>query len=661
MNRDIQNTLKQGLAHFQSGRLAQAESMFNAVLSADPKNIDAMQLLGITLPQMGRPLEGEKLLRKAIRRNGKIARLHYNLGLVLEVQGKLKEAVMAFREAIKLEPKDEWPRVNLSVVYGKLNRLEEAIECCRRVLQINPKNVAAQANLGQFLWRQGDSSGAKQVLQQALQQQPNMVQALANLGAVLFSERELGQAEDILRRAVALGARDQEILGNLAGVLLANGEGGESEAIELCRDVVNTNPNSPDAQFNLGRALEYTEQWDDAMAAYSRSLELLPGFTEAMIGLAQAYMVMGRFNDARHLCREVLKNHPTSMEAYSLLLSLEDPEWIRANMATIEEIYQSGSDNDEGKRYLAFAMAKYSEKEGEYTKAFKHLQMGNGLRRSTYEYTTDVDQTLFNAIKKSFSTEFFRQREDYGSSDKSPIFILGMPRSGTTLTEQILASHSQVFGAGELPFVRQILSERCKPASIQQFPEISASMQRDGFESMALQYLDLIKARSGKSLRVTDKMPHNFLYLGVIRLMFPHAKVIHCRRNPIDNCLSIFKQDFTSLHKYAYDLEELGSYYLLYNDLMEHWRNTLPEGYMLDLVYEDMVADQEGMSRRLLDFCDLPWEDGCLEFHTTERAVKTASQAQVRRKIYTDSVKLWQHYADQLQPMIRILQDGNVI
>ncbi len=661
MNRDIQNTLKQGLAHFQSGRLVQAESMFNAVLSADPRNIDAMQLLGITLPQMGRPLEGEKLLRKAIRRNGKIARLHYNLGLVLEVQGKLKEAVMAFREAIKLEPKDEWPRVNLGVVYGKLNRLEEGIDCCRKVLKINPNNVAAQANLGQFLWRKGDNSGAKQVLQQALQLQPDMIQALANLGAVLFSERELEQAEELLRKAVALGGRDQEILGNLAGVLLAKGDGSESEAIDLCREVVKSNPNSPDAQFNLGRALEYTEQWNDAMAAYSRGLELHPGFTEAMIGLAQADMVMGRFDDARELCFKVLKTQPESLKAYSLLLNLEGPEWIQRNLEKIEELYREKGKSEGDKRKLAFALAKYSEKQGQYDKAFHHLEDGNRLRRTTFDYATKIDQTFFNAIKEVFSSEFFQQREDYGSSDKTPIFILGMPRSGTTLTEQILASHSQVFGAGELPFVQQMLIERCKPAPIQQFPDITAAMERDGFDSMASQYLDLIKTRAGESPRVTDKMPHNFVNLGVIRLMFPQAKIIHCQRNPIDNCLSIFKQDFTSLHKYAYDLKELGSYYLLYNDLMQHWRNTLPSGYMLDLVYEDLVADQEGMTKRLLEFCDLPWEDGCLKFHTTERAVKTASQAQVRRKIYTDSVKLWQRYEQQLQPMIQILQDGGVI
>ncbi|MEJ2529833.1 MAG: sulfotransferase, partial [Gammaproteobacteria bacterium] len=186
-------------------------------------------------------------------------------------------------------------------------------------------------------------------------------------------------------------------------------------------------------------------------------------------------------------------------------------------------------------------------------------------------------------------------------------------------------------------------------------------MEQNGLESMAREYLDLVKRRAGDFQRVTDKMPHNFLYLGVIRLLFPQAKVIHCRRDPIDNCLSIFKHDFTSLHKYAYDLKELGNYYLLYNDLMEHWRSSLPEGYVLDMVYEDMVADQEGMTRRLLDFCDLPWEDGCMEFHTTERAVRTASQAQVRRKIYSDSVKLWQRYEEQLQPMIRVLQDGGVI
>lgn len=661
MNRDIQHALQQGLAHFQSGRLAQADAIFNAVLRSDPKNIDALQFSGIVLSQMGRPQEGEKLLRKAIRRNGKIARLHYNLGLILEVQGKLKEAVMAFREAIKLDPKDEWPRVNLGVVYGKLNRLEEGVDCCRKVLKINPNNASALANLGQFLWRQGDSAGANVVLEQALKQQPNLVQALGNLGAVLFSERELQQAEEQLRRAVALGGRSQEILGNLAGVLLAKGDGGEAEAIELCREVANSNPNSPDAQFNLGRALEYTEQWNEAMAAYTRGQELHPGFTEAMIGMARADMIMGRFDEAKGLCQRVLTKQPSSLEAYSLLLGLEGPEWITANLAKIEAIYASAGSEGGGKRHLDFALAKYSEKQGEYEKAFQHLNSGNRLRRTTYDYATENDRTFFDAIKSVFTSEFFQQRAGCGSPDNTPIFILGMPRSGTTLTEQILASHSQVFGAGELSFVQQILIDRCKPSSLMQFPEIIAAMEQDGFESMAAGYLDQVTKRFGKSPRITDKMPHNFVNLGVIRLLFPHAKVIHCRRDPIDNCLSIFKQDFTSLHKYAYDLEELANYYLLYHDLMEHWRSVLPDGYVLDMVYEDTVADQEGKTRRLLEFCDLPWEDGCLQFHTTERAVKTASQAQVRRKIYSDSVKLWQRYEEQLQPMIQVLQSGGVI
>jgi hypothetical protein len=188
-----------------------------------------------------------------------------------------------------------------------------------------------------------------------------------------------------------------------------------------------------------------------------------------------------------------------------------------------------------------------------------------------------------------------------------------------------------------------------------QYPEAVAKWSEEDFSALGEDYLQKLQEYPNGEARVTDKLPHNFFILGLIYLAMPNAKVIHCRRDPVDNCLSIFKQDFKSIHRYAYDLEELGGHYRLYADLMQHWHDVLPEGAIFDLQYEDMVADQEGMSRKLLEFCGLPWDDNCLRFHETERAVRTASQSQVRKKIYSDSVELWRRYEKQLQPLIKAL------
>lgn len=659
MNNQIPAALRQGMSYFQSGRLKEAEGLFARILEISPRNIDALQLLGLTRFQMGRAADAEQLLRKAIRLDKGIPKLHYNLGHVLEVQGKLKEALAAFRAAVKLDPKDEWALVNLGVVYGKMNRLEEGVTACQNSLKLNPGNVSALSNMGQFLWREGRTEEAKKVLEEALSLQPEFPQALSNLGALLFTEGELDLAEKYLRRARSVLPNEPEILTNLAGVLLSRRE--VDEALQLGRKVVSLSPNNPEALFNLGRVLEKAEQWEEVISVYYKGLALQPRHADAMSGLARAHMTMGEFDQARKLCQRIMVENPHALSTYSLALSLGEPETMGIKLERVEREFQKANEDKDEKRHLAFTLAKYLEKQGQYDKAFGYLSDGNRIKRSSFEYEIGQEGAFFNSIKEHFSKELIGQKEVQNCSHERPIFILGMPRSGTTLTEQILASHSQVFGAGELDELRKLLKEYSDPSDYRQFPQVVAQMGDGLLEQMGLRYLEKLRRLSPDSPRVTDKMPHNFLHLGVIRILFPNAKVIHCRRDPVDNCLSIFKQDFKSIHKYAYDLEELGRYYLLYRDLMTHWANVLPEGYVFDLDYEAMVADQEGMSRKLLEFCDLPWEDGCLEFHKTRRAVRTASQSQVRKKIYSGSVKLWQQYEEQLQPLIRVLRKGGAI
>lgn len=281
------------------------------------------------------------------------------------------------------------------------------------------------------------------------------------------------------------------------------------------------------------------------------------------------------------------------------------------------------------------------------------------MKRSGYDYSLEEDKEFFSCIKEMFSAELFKKHSNSGTDNNAPIFILGMPRSGTTLTEQILSSHQMVYGAGELPDIRKLLSQMCGAGEYKKFPKLVGSLGNDDLSRIGSEYIKGLRKRNSSAEHITDKMPHNFLHVGMIRLMLPNAKIIHCKRDPIDNCLSIFKQNFGGVHKYAYDLAELGGYHLLYQDLMEHWNKVLP-GFVFELQYEDMVADQEGMTRKLLEFCGLPWDDNCLQFHKSERTVKTASYTQVRKKIYSDSVQLWKRYEQELQPLISAL-DANAL
>jgi Flp pilus assembly protein TadD len=657
MNNDTQRSLQMGMQLFQAGRLPEAEKVFREVLSIAPRDVNALQLLGLTVFQQGRPQEGEKLLRKAIRRSPKIAKLHFNLGQMLEMQGKPQEALFAFREAQKLDPKDEWTQVNLGIVYGKLNRLDEAIGACRSALQINPKNISALSNMGHLLWRAGKIEEAVQALEQALEINPDFVEALSNLGAIQFGEKNLEQAEALLRRAYEINPNNGEVLNNLAGVLTALDKG--DEALPLCRQALERNPNSAELCFNLGRVAQQTEQWEEVVSAYSRGLELQPHTPDAVAGLAEACAFMGRFEEAKRLYYQVLELHPDRPGVYAGLLGLEEREVMLEKLGKIEELYAAPGTKEEDRCSLAFGLARFMEKGEEYEKAFSYLAEGNRLKRADYEYDLQEDRELFELIQRVFDQSFFEQRSGYGVEDTTPIFILGMPRSGTTLTEQILASHPQVFGAGELMQIKRSLMQKIGLLRITHYPEAVAEWRQSDFEELGDDYGKAIRKLSRGEERVTDKMPHNFLFLGLIHLILPRAKVIHCRREPMDNCLSIYKQNFKSTHKYAYDLAELGGYYRLYEGLMQHWRRVLPEGFVFDLQYEEMVGDQEEMTRKLLEFCELPWDDDCLRFHETERAVLTASRAQVRKQIYSDSVELWRRYEQQLQPLIEALGARN--
>ncbi len=640
------------MALLQSGRLQDAELVFQSVLSMDPKNVNALQLLGIIQFQTGRSKEGEQLLRRAIKQRPNIADLHYNLGNMLDQQGKLKQALMAFENAIKLGLSNDQIHNNLGMVQSKLGKFKEAENSFRKAININPKNPSALSNYGLLMRKTNRQDQAIQALQQAIDLEPKFFDAFSNLGAIYFEKNDLDKAEEYLLQALELDTQNSNVMNGLAGVLLRKEK--DAAALAMIQNAMKLCPDSIDVMLNMAKVLLKMDDVNGAEATYHRISKIMPSNIDALVGLGSVLSKQGKFGGARENFEKALEIDPERIAAHVELVSIDSPDVEDSEIIYLRNAYEDTAISDEDKMRIAFCLGKTYEKAGKYNEAFSYLADGNRLKRENYEYSLADERKFFSQIKTSFNGEFFQDRSDCGCKDKTPIFILGMPRSGTTLTEQILSSHPLVFGAGELPDLKKILIDRCGAEGYEVFPEKSGLLCSDDYIQMGRDYLNGLRTRYGESERVTDKMPHNFLHVGMIRLMLPNAKVIHCRRDPIDNCLSIYKQNFAGVHKYAYDLKELGGYHLLYQDLMEHWHQMLP-GFMFDLQYEDLVADQEGMTRRLLEFCELPWDEDCLQFHKSERMIKTASYTQVRKKIYSDSVKLWHHYEAELQPLIEAL------
>ena len=383
-------------------------------------------------------------------------------------------------------------------------------------------------------------------------------------------------------------------------------------------------PNHAEAHNNLGNILKDQGKFDDAMAHYGRAIAIRPDYAEA------------HYNRA-----EIKTFHPgdAELEALEALAGRDD---LSPNQAL----------------HIHFALAKALEDCGDYAGAFEHLRKGNDLKRRQINYDEPAPSKFFQRISTVFDRSLFDRFQGEGDPSSVPIFVLGMPRSGSTLIEQILASHPQIHGAGELADLEiaasTVLSCSGKPVP---FPECVPALDGAALRRIGQSYLARLPALAEGKVRIVDKLPANFLRIGLIRLILPNARIIHTMRDPIDTCVSCYSKLFTSGQDFTYDLAELGRYYRCYRDLMTHWRSVLPPGAMLDVSYEDVVDDLPGQARRLIDYCGLPWDDRCISFHRTSRPVKTASAVQVRKPLFRSSLQRWRKYEAGLGPLLHELGD----
>jgi tetratricopeptide (TPR) repeat protein len=536
---------------------------------------------------------------------------------------------------------------NQGLVYKEQGKLAEAAECWRRTLELQPDNAHALNNLGNALREQGKLDDAAACFRQAIRLQGDVARLHYNLGNVLRDQGKLEESAAAYQRAVVLAPDYAQAHGNLGSVL--RGLGRIDQATACWRRVVALKPDLHEAHNNLGNALRDRGEFDEAIACYSRAVQLRGDFVKALGNLGTALAQSGDFSGAEQCFRAALAHDPGNASAHFKLAELLGGMLPDEDFAAASRLLAAGNLADWQQMLLHYGLAKVFDARGDYAAAAGHLARANALqlgqwRKRGREYDPQEQQRLAAGLIELCTPEFFAERRDWGADSELPVLIVGLPRSGTTLVEQFLAAHSQVFAAGEIKLVHETLGAVARPDG-----DVIAGLRRADRQAVGLlagQHLERLRAFSGTALRIVDKLPENYLLLGLLAVLFPRAKFIHCRRDLRDVAVSCWMTHFQEI-RWANDQGHIAAQFRQYMGVMEHWRKVLPAP-LLEIDYEQAVDDLEGTVRRLVAFCGLPWEPDCLEFHKAKRPVTTASAVQVRRPAYKSSVQRWRHYEPHL-------------
>ena len=692
---------RRAVACARSGRIRQGIGLIRRALRRNPASAAAYNDLGAMLTLAGRINEAAAAFGAALAHDPAFATAHYNLGAALRVLRRIEPALDHFRRALAADPGLASAHADLGTALAELGRLDEALPHCRQALALAPDNPTARVNLGKLLQalgrpeealaclepvtahrsvppalraRQGlllmqlerfEEAGA--ALREVLASRPDFAEVHCNLAlrpevhiALGNALQELGHPEASLahyRAALAVAPDDVDARNNMAAALAALSR--HDNALAIAQAALDRAPQSVEAHHNIAIALAGLGREDDALAWYDRTIALDPGYAVAWANKAAALKVLGRFDEARDALRRAIALDPHVPRFYRALIDCVAVEDGRALRGPLEALTDDSARLPPLERiHLHFTLAHlYDEDEPET--AFRHLHAGNALQRRLVDYDEPVILAGIARLRAVFPTPLPHPSALPTAPRPIPIFIVGMPRSGTTLIEQILASHPDVFGAGELecfPIAVGALIERERRSMA--YPEMLGTLDVDAWARLGADYRRAITALAAPAARcVTDKLPLNGFHVGLICRALPDARIVHVRRDPLDTCFSCFSKLFAGSQPFAYDLGELGRYYRAYDATMAHWRAVLPEGSMIEMRYEDVIADLEGQARRLIAHCGLPWGDACLGFHKTTRPVRTASVVQVRRPLYRDAIGRAQRYRPWLGPLIDALAE----
>jgi len=550
----------------------------------------------------------------------------------------------------------------------------------------NTRDISLQQTLdfARQLHKSKKLDQAKRIYKELLNKIPNEAIVLHLLGLIYFEQNTLLKAEKLFLKAIELKPDFDEAHNNLANLFMHDGR--LKEAIVSFNSALKLNPNNATTHYNLAIVYENTKASDKAILHYKNAIELKPDFVEAHINLASlcnnlgdleesavyyskalelvpnisqvernfgtVLKGLGKIDDAINHFNIALKITPDDGDAFRQKAFIRDHKSYSDDLKNYENIYNNDLLNDDNKMHFAFGFGKVFEDLKEFDKSFDYYKKGNNIKRKNTNFDINKWTDYISQQISVFDKHLFESNTNIGHDDNTPIFILGMLRSGTSLVEQILNSHHQVSGAGEVSTLNHVISQAY---DMKKYPNNLDASNIELLNSLGKKYCELMKAKGKEENFVTDKMTGNFIHIGIIKLILPQAKIIHCERNPLDNCWSVYKNYFSNNgHQYAYDLSDLALYYKQYQRLSEHWNKLFPDS-IHSVQYEDLVNGQKTQTKKLLEHCNLQWDENCMTYYQLENKVQTASDSQVRKPIYKQSIGSWKNYENRLALLTKVL------
>ena len=495
-----------------------------------------------------------------------------------------------------------------------------------------------------LLYKEKKYSEVEKITKSLLKKNPKIAILYNIKGLTLSDQGKFNEAIDTYKEGLKIDPNFTTFYNNLGNAYKL--QNNLSEAEKFYRECIKKDGKIFEAYNNLGNLLRKQSKYEESIINYKKSIELNDNFFFAHYNLGTSYITLGKFQEAQISLEKTIKLNPYFAKSHRALSRIKKYNKNDKHLIQMKYIFQSKKITEEQKIDLSFALGKAHEDTKDYVSSFFYYRKGNELHRKTIKYTTTEISNDFHNIKNKYNKEVFKKFEGSGSSDASPIFIVGMPRSGTTLVEQIISSHHSVFGADELNFIPELEK---KSNDLKNFTH-------ENFKEIGKEYVKKIKIISNNSQTITDKLPLNFMWIGFIKLILPNSTIIHVKRNSFDNCFSIYKNHFASNVNFAYDLNEIKSYYNLYQNLMVYWQNLLPNK-IIEVTYEDLVNNPEQNIITLIKNCNLNWDDECLKYYQNKRPIKTASDAQARKNIYKSSIGSWKNYKLELEYFFKDLEN----
>jgi len=715
----VEDALARALDLHKAGRLGEAQALYQRILQAQPNHPETMHFLGLLAHQNGKSDVAVSMIRQAIAAGFAGALAYYNLAEAYRALGQTEEAVASYQQALKADPSDGYAHFGLADTHFEAGDFDRAIDQYERAIALEPDHPEILNNLGNALLEKGETEAALARYERAVEVDPDYAAAMANIAEVraesdresalpllrraaavadeaealvqigrIFRQLDLPEeALECFARAIGIDPACAEAHQMVGNILWHRGE--LTEAAKSYLAAVEARPDLASTHMHLASALVELNRHDEAMAGFDHALRIDPTLAEAVSGRAYALLAKGEVDAAYQQAERAIAMDPNLASAhYHLGVCLQQKgrfDDAQIQMERARELnpdlgaahfslaYGDGlrGDADEIARLEAFtgdstkqlrdriavhfALGRQYDSAKEYDRAFDHYIQGNSLKRQSQPFDSEAFETFVSTVIDIFTPDYFAARAGFGDPTEQPVFVVGMPRSGSTLVEQIISAHPQAHGAGELWTMHRLIADIGNLLDADApFPTCAAGLDAEGAARLAAYYLDDLRPHAPDMPRIVDKLPLNYQRAGLIPAILPGARIIHTMRDPVDTCVSCFTQNFGRGMNFTNNLADLGLYHRQYDRLMAHWRAVLPKP-MLEVQYEELVADQDAVSRRIVEFLGLDWDPAVLRFHDHERPVQTASFWQVRQPIYKSSVEKWRRYETALGPLLKAL------